>query len=164
MSTSDDHPSKSELKRRAQALVDLGTRLTEINSETLDRIPMSDDLRAALAESARITSNSASKRHRQYIGRLLRDEDVAAIEAAVAMLDASSHAARASFHRLEQWRDDLLSGKLDANDYMSEHPHSDRSQLRSLLNRARSAPDEASRKKHARALFRWLRDDLQVSD
>ena len=163
MSSPSERPSKSEQKRRAQALQSLGQRLAELKPEALAGIPISEHLANALIEAARITSNSATKRHRQYIGRLMRDEDVDAIEAALARFDAESAAATGNFHDIERWRDDLISGARSVNDYSAAYPRADRSQLRTLTQRARTANDAAMRKKHARALFRWLRDNQETA-
>ncbi|MDP6376747.1 MAG: ribosome biogenesis factor YjgA [Pseudomonadales bacterium] len=154
-----ERPSKSELKRRSQQLVQLGQRLAGLSAEALSTIPMSDDLAAALTEGARITSNPARKRHRQYVGHLMREEDIDTIEQALANLERTSAAARHQFHQTERWRDALLSGTASVDDYIAEHPLADRSRLRRMVHRARTAADEAARKKLARTLFRWLRDD-----
>ena len=64
---------------------------------------------------------------------------------------------------IERWRDDLISGARSVNDYSAAYPRADRSQLRTLTQRARTANDAAMRKKHARALFRWLRDNQETA-
>lgn len=87
-------PSKSSRKRAAHAAQKLGERLVAMREPELAQLPLSDGLREALAEARRLTSRSARARQHQYIGKLMRGEDIAAIEAALAARE-EAHNARA---------------------------------------------------------------------
>jgi ribosome-associated protein len=88
-------PSKSQRKRAAHAAQKLGEQLTQLREQELAALPLSDELRAALAEARRLTSRGALARQHQYIGKLMRGADVAAIEGALAALrDGQSARAR----------------------------------------------------------------------
>ena len=66
----DYYVSKSQRKRDMDALQDLGKTLTELPVARLKKVPMSDNLREALVEMARLTANGARARQLQYIGRV----------------------------------------------------------------------------------------------
>jgi ribosome-associated protein len=87
-------PSKSRRKRDAHAAQKLGQRLVTLREQQLRDLPLDDILREALAEARRLTSRPALARQHQYIGKLMRDADVAAIEAALAAGE-DAHKARA---------------------------------------------------------------------
>lgn len=76
-------PSKSSRKRAAHALQKLGERLVAMRPADRAKLPLSDALTDAIEEALRIRSRGALARQFQYIGKLMRDEDVAAIEAAI---------------------------------------------------------------------------------
>ena len=76
----DDAPlgekSKTQVKRELHALQDLGERLAGLPAEQLDRLPLTDPLRKALAEAPKHKTHIARKRHVQYLGKLMRDQDL----------------------------------------------------------------------------------------
>jgi ribosome-associated protein len=87
-------PSKSQRKRDAHAAQKLGQRLVTMREQDLRELPLDDILREALAEARRLTNLPALARQHQYIGKLMREADVAAIEAALAGRE-DAHKARA---------------------------------------------------------------------
>jgi len=80
----DRPPSKSRRKRDALAAQKLGVRLAAMREHELADLPLDDTLRDALAEARRLTSHGARARQHQYIGKLMRDADIEAIERALA--------------------------------------------------------------------------------
>jgi len=85
-------PSKSSRKRAALALQKLGEHLVSMRAAERAKLPLSDTLSDAIAEALRIRSRGALARQLQYIGKLMRDEDVAAIEAAIIALEEAQKA------------------------------------------------------------------------
>jgi ribosome-associated protein len=79
-------PSKRARKREAHALQKLGEELVKMRQADLDRLPLPENLREAIDEARRLTNRGALSRQRQYIGKLMREADVAPIEAALAAL------------------------------------------------------------------------------
>ena len=102
--------SKSQVKRELHALVDLGERLTTLKPDLLAKLPLTDGMRRALADAPKHTANIARKRHLQFIGKLMRDQDTAAILVLLDQLDASTRQYNERFHNLERWRDRLIAG------------------------------------------------------
>jgi len=72
-------PSKSRRKRDATALQDLGEQLVKLTPAQLNRMPLPDELLAAVRLTQTITQRGGRKRQLQYIGKLMRQLDESAI-------------------------------------------------------------------------------------
>lgn len=73
----------------------LGEQLVAMREQERAQLPLSETLREAITEARRLTSRGALARQFQYIGKLMRDEDVPAIEAALqAQVEAQKARAR----------------------------------------------------------------------
>lgn len=84
-------PSKSQRKREATALQDLGEALVKLSAVQLNRVPLSDDLAAAVRAAQTMPQRGAHKRQLQFIGKLMRnldDVEVAAIRAVLVTFQA----------------------------------------------------------------------------
>jgi ribosome-associated protein len=79
-------PSKSQRKREATAQQELGEQLVKLTSNQLNRIPLSEELLAAVRLAQSISQRGGRKRQLQYIGKLMRQLDDADIEAISAAL------------------------------------------------------------------------------
>ena len=77
-------PSKSSRKRAAHAAQKLGEQLVRMREQDLAGLPLPEDLRDAIVEARRLTSRGALARQHQFIGKLMRDTDLAAVEGALA--------------------------------------------------------------------------------
>lgn len=78
-------PSKSQRKREATALQDLGEQLVELTRAQLNLVPLPEELLAAVQAAQAISQRGGRKRQLQYIGKLMRRiDDPAAIRAALA--------------------------------------------------------------------------------
>lgn len=142
------------------ALQELGATLTQLSDKQLRRIPIADPrLREAIAETRRINSNSARRRHLQFIGKLMRDIDPEPIRTALAELDREREGGARHFQELETLRDELLEQGLAGIDtVIARWPGADRQHLRQLVlqsqrEQQRNKPPAARRK-----LFRYLRE------
>ncbi|APQ13793.1 hypothetical protein NS274_08950 [Pseudomonas oryzihabitans] len=158
----DDAPlgekSKTQVKRELHALQDLGERLAGLPAEQLDRLPLTDPLRKALAEAPKHKTHIARKRHVQYLGKLMRDQDLEAILALVDQMDSSTRQYNERFHALERWRDRLIAeGDAALEAFVALYPETDRQHLRGLV---RHAQHEAAHNKPpaaARKVFKYIR-------
>ncbi|WP_280355848.1 ribosome biogenesis factor YjgA [Pseudomonas sp. BN414] len=151
--------SKSQVKRELHALQELGERLTTFKADVLAKLPLTDALQKALAEAPKHKANVARKRHIQYIGKLMREQDVEAIVALIDQLDSSTREYNERFHALERWRDRLIEGGDTAlESFVADYPETDRQHLRGLI---RHAQHEAAHNKPpaaARKVFKYIRD------
>ena len=153
-------PSKSAMKRQMLALQQLGESLLELSDHQLEQVLATDeDLLLAIRETHQIRSNSARKRHLQFIGKLMREVDPLPIERAMQNLHQGQQKNTDVFHQLEQLREDILAaGASGVELAMTRWPDADRQHLRQLVLQherelQRQKPPAASRK-----LFRYLRE------
>ncbi len=152
-------PSKSQLKRDAHDLFDLGAALTALPAHQLAAVPLADELRDAVDAARAITAHGARKRQLKYIGKLLRHEDPAPIRAALDAF-AGRHALGVAHHHLcERWRDRLIAEGDDAlGALLREYPAADRQHLRQLVRHAQAEAAGDKPPRSSRELFRHLRE------
>ncbi|WP_275287096.1 ribosome biogenesis factor YjgA [Halomonas elongata] len=155
----DERPSKSQLKREMHALQSLGERLIAMNEAERARFPLSDELLAAIDETGRIRAREARRRHMQYVGKLMRREDLDGIRAVFDELDREQLQRDHAFHRLEKWRDRLIDeGDNAVAAFIDAFPDTDRQALRQLIRNARRERDQGKPPTNARRLFKLIRE------
>lgn len=172
-------PSKTRRKKEMLALQALGERLVGLPESRLRAVPLEDDLRRAIDHARGIRSHEGRRRQLQYVGKLMRSADAAAIEASLAGDDADHAQQVAVHHAAEQWRDGLVDGSRRIEDFLARFPAaadtaSDAGGAESRdasgdLSRLAEAAYQASRDrdtnpKHARALYRALHQWLSASE
>lgn len=155
----DGEKSKSQVKRELHALVDLGERLTTLKPALREKLPLTDALRRALDDAPKHVAHIARKRHLQFIGKLMRDQDTDAILSLLDQLDASTRQYNERFHNLERWRDRLITGD-DAvlEKFVVEYPDADRQQLRSLIRQAQHELAHNKAPASSRKIFKYIRE------
>jgi ribosome-associated protein len=159
----DDRPSKSARKRQSDDLQELGEALIELSDSELDALPLPDQLRDAVLLARRITAHGGLYRQKQYIGKLMRKIDAEPIRAALQARRDRERVEAIRFHRIEQWRDRLLSeGAEGVARLKAEFPHIDSAAMGKLTERARKEQQQTAQKitPAGRELFRMLRDAL----
>jgi ribosome-associated protein len=164
MSTPEERPSKSELKRQAHALQELGEALLELSDERLCALPMSETLLDAVRELKRTRSHEGRRRQMQYVGKLMRHADTEPLREAVAALQLGRAQDTLSLHRAERWRDELLADDDALTRWVAKHPGSDAQQLRSLVRAARKDAATPAEQRHGRSyreLFQFVKEALQ---
>lgn len=156
--------SKSEIKRDAEALKDLGAELVELGKNALEKVPLDDDLRAAVELAQRI-KKEGRRRQLQLIGKMLRARDPEPIQTALDKLNNRHNQQVALFHKLEQLRDRLIEEGDDVvPDILALYPHADRQQLRSLVRNAQKEKATNKPPKSARQIFQYLRELAETTD
>ena len=75
--------SRADKKRSVDRLQALGERLAELSDRQLKQLPIDDMLLKAFLDMKKIKANEALRRHKQYIGKLMRHADEAALLAAM---------------------------------------------------------------------------------
>ncbi len=161
----DGRPSKSARKREADAAQRLGTKLIGLKESDLRSLDLDERLLDAILLAKRITARGGLARQRQYIGKLMRDIDLAPIEAALSeesratAIDAEKH------KRVETWRARLLTeGPRALDEFVEWAPAADRKSLQALITKATSERvDSGSRETASRELFRTLRTLFEAS-
>lgn len=157
-------PSKSELKRAAKAQQALGERLIGLPASELEELPLPDKLRDAVSLARRIKDRSGLRRQRQYIGKLMRELDTAALEQAFARRDVAAETERRRFHELEALRDRLVEDEANLGEVIARWPQAELQPLRQLARSARAERDQGKPPAKARKLFRALRTLAEAAD
>jgi len=156
-------PSKSQVKREAHEAQRIGVSLAELDATALDRLPISDRLREAVEELQQIRSHGAGKRQRQYIGRLMREEDIDAIEAGLRLLDPNSPENQRLQMQAEAWREALIHENDAITRFIDDFPTVDVQQLRQLQRNARTEAKREEYGKATRALFQAVRAEIAAA-
>lgn len=158
----EDQPiSKTQLKADADAQQALGVRLSELPKDKLAKLDLPEELLRAIQETKKITANGAIRRHRQYLGRLMRDIDTAPIIEQFARWDGKHTAENAYFHGLERWRDRLINDPNAVSEFIALYPQTDSQQLRTLIRNAQKEQLTSKPPKSSREIFKLLRDITQ---
>lgn len=152
----DDRPSKSQIKRELQALQDLGKEMTRLGADTLNKIPLPDDVREAIDEYAKMRSFGAQRRQLQLIGKRMNGLDPVKVRAAIDMATGESKAAVAAHHRAERLRDKLLAEDAFLTDFVKEFPDVNVQSLRQIIRAARKEAQTNKPPKNARELYRLI--------
>lgn len=151
--------SKSQLKREASLLQDLGKELIEQKQSVLDQLELTPDLMTAIQEHKRLKQREAKRRHLQYIGKLMRDVDADAIQQALEKTKAGSDQQIKHLHSIERWRDRLIENDDNLTLFINEYD-TDIQQLRQLVRNARKDQKEQKNRGHSKKLFQWLKDAI----
>ena len=160
-SDTPETPSRSQRRREALALFDLGEALLTLPPSRLAGIELPEDVRTEIAHVRRITAPVARKRQLQFLAKLMRRHADAVFAPARAALggDAVAHRREVAVaHRLEALRERLLAeGDAALGELLQRHAQADRQNLRALIRQARGER-VGNRPPHAyRELLRQLR-------
>jgi len=153
-------PNKTQLKREADALFELGKRLAELDSSTLRGLDLPNELFNAIEAGKKIESHVAHKRQFKLVGKLLRSIDTTALQETIEKRDLQHQKGVSEFHHIEKWRDRLVANPASVSELLSEHPEIDRQRLNQLVRSAAKELQMGKPPKSARQLFKFLREML----
>ncbi len=148
----DDYfgPSKSDQKRSVERLQDLGERLAQLREEKLRKLPIDDALLQALLTLRQLKSHEAIRRHRQYIGKLMRHADESKLLAALDPLRQP-----ALLRQLTLAHQKLMEqGDAAISEILQRYPAADRHTLRQHIRLARKEAEQAIDKPDASSTAR----------
>lgn len=147
--------SRTQKKHYAHSMVDLAHKLAEMKHSILIELPITESIIDAIAESKKIKSNIARKRHFQFIGKLLLKTDHEAVILALESQEQQHEAGLIRQPFLQMW----LEKALEDNDLITtlyeSHDHGDIQTLRQLIRAA--SKENANTKKNRRKVFEQLR-------
>ena len=156
-------PSKSELKRRAEHLQDLGKELTTLGAETLAKIELPEVILKAIEEYHRVPSFGAKRRQLQLIGKYMRALDgVPHIakgcgkKSAIDRATGNDKAAVAALHKSERLRDALIADDAALTKFIAQFPDVNVQEVRQLIRNARKEAEGNKPPKSARALYKLI--------
>lgn len=158
-------PSRSEQRRAALDVLELGEQLVEMSAAQLARLPIPEELMPHIRETQRITSYGARKRQKAFLAKQMRKLDDAVLDAIRDAMSKDGEAGRretAALHRAEALREALLGDDGDATltELLASHPQADRQKLRQLVRNTREERAKNKPPRAFRELFRELRDLL----
>ena len=158
-------PSRSEQRRAALDVLELGAQLVALSAAQLAKLPVPEDLLPHIRESQRITAHIAHKRQLAFLAKQMRKLDEAVLTAIRDAMSTDSASARrevAAMHRAEALRDSLIGEVGDAGltALLAEFPNADRQKLRQLLRNAREEKAKNKPPRAYRELYRELRELL----
>ena len=169
----DDEPlSKTQVKKQMLELQALGEALLKLSDKQRAKFPLSINLINALDETKRIKRREALRRHKQFIGKVMRDEpEVDTIRQMIDELLHSKNTNTRQFKDLEDLRESLITGgKESLGAVIEKNPQMDRQKLRQLVSKAKKEHERnlaidadegnssAKSTKASRDLFRFLRE------
>lgn len=156
-----ERPSKSELKRRAQARYGLIEAVLGLSQGELAKMDLSSATRAELGEIRRMKPSQARNRAIKHLAVKLLDVEWEAIGALLNDRKSRQAEENRRFHALERWRDRLLEeGDAALGPLCAQYPELDRQRLRTLIRAARKDRQTGKSSGAARKLFQALRDFL----
>ena len=156
-------PSKSRRKADAHAVQALGVELVALNRNQLAQVEMPESLRDAVQAAQRISAHEGRRRQLQFIGKLMRNIDLAPIRAKLDGWKTTSVAETARLHLIERWRDRLLEDPLALQPFAAAYPHADVQQLRTLIRNTQREREQHKPPKSYRALYQWLREQVAIA-
>lgn len=149
--------SKSEIKRDAEDLKQLGEKLVNLTKANLTKVPLDDSLKDAI-ELAQRLQKEARRRQLQYIGKLLRSIDAEPIRETLEKIENKHNQQQAMLHKLEILRDELVAkGDAALTNLLNKHPSADRQQLRNLIRAAQKEKEQNKPSKAYREIYQILK-------
>lgn len=152
--------SKSEIKRDAEELKKLGSKLVELTQANLDKIQLDETLLDAV-NLARRSRLEAKRRQLQFIGKLLRsatEDEINHIRESLDKIENKHNQQQAMLHKLELLRDELVEQGDDAlAKLLNDHPEADRQHLRNLIRSAQKEKAQNKPPKAYRDIYQYLK-------
>jgi len=154
-----EYISKTEKKREAHSLQQLGEKLLKLSRVQIKEIDIPEEVLDALNLARTIKSREGLRRQVQFIGSLMRKIDSEPIQQAVEQIEQGNYKKALEFKETEQWRDELISGNDELLEkILEDHDNADRQQLSQLVRNARKEVGNNKPPKSSRALFKYLRE------
>ena len=146
--------SKSEIKRDAEDLKQLGEKIVNLTkANLLDGIELAQRLQ-----------KEARRRQLQYIGKLFRGIDIAPIREALDKIENKHNQQQAMLHKIEKIRDELIeNGDIALTNLLNNYPEADRQKLRNLIRSAQKEREQNKPSKAYRDIYQMLKS-LMLED
>ncbi len=142
--------SKTQVKKEAEELQKLGEELTKLTKPQLERLEIPEKLRNALIDARSIKSNIAGRRHRQFIGALMRDVDPEPLRLALLCTDTDLVLESEIEKQTKIWINKFLTlNSAIIEEFIAVYPEADRQRLRQLI---RNVSKEKKNKKSSKSL------------
>jgi ribosome-associated protein len=154
--------SRSQRKRDSTALQKVAEELTRLAPGQWQSLPLTPDMLEALGLWRRIGDREGRRRQLQYLGRLMREADGAAIASGLAALREGKTRESALLRHTERLREELIRAELNEREKLLARWPEAREELGGLLDAVRADNGPPAREAY-RALFRRLRELLALT-
>ncbi len=155
-SEQDLPPSKTRRKQEMHALQDIGEQLVQLDLKRISELGLPETLTDAIHEAKQMHKHGALRRQMQYIGKLMRDVDVAPILEKFDLWNGVSLQHTAWLHLLERWRVRLLADDQALAELGQKYPAADLQRLRVLMRNTHKEKLANKPPRSFRALFHEL--------
>lgn len=156
----DSIKSKTQLKKEADDIQQFGIEISNLPNHKIKELSLSDEIIEAIIFYKEIKKNSAKRRQAQFLGKLLRDFDLANVTKEMDILKAFSRLQVKFEHEAELWRDKLINDQSALNEYINEF-QPDLTNLNQTINAARKEFQSDKKSKNYRNLYRIILADIK---
>ncbi len=161
----DYGPSKSQLKREAEAKQELGGTLIQLSKSDLESLDLPITLFEAVVLAQSMKSDSSLKRQKQLLGKLMRqfdDEDYDRLSKRLERLRSGSEQQRMVEKWVENKVERLLNQDASVNDEIVEQLEGiDFQYMRQLVRNSINEIKKGGKSRSRTLLFRYLRDKFE---
>lgn len=138
------------------ALQDIGEQLVQLDLKRISELGLPETLTDAIHEAKQMHKHEARRRQMQYIGKLMRDVDVAPVLEKFDLWSGGTLQHTAWLHLLERWRVRLLADEQALAELGHKYPAADLQHLRVLTRNAHKEKLSNKPPRSFRALFHEL--------
>ena len=158
--TTDDFKSKTALKNEAKDIHAFGKILVGLTDKQINQIELPENVHEAIKELKKLKKNSAQKRQSLYLAKLLRAIDLSEAQQFVDHLKFESQTEIKTFHKVEAWRNKLVTDISNLTDFINLSPSIDIQKLRELILNSQREIKKGSSKKFQKELFQFIKEIL----
>ena len=151
----DETISKTQKKQMVHGLQDLARQMVEMPAKKLAQLDLPEVFVNAIAESKRINSHIARKRHFQYMGKLLLKMDLEALIERIEQVENVDGHYQVRDEVINLWIEHLATHETALLNHLYQHHDQETlAQLRQAWRNHQKKPDQPARRKK---LFQTLR-------
>jgi ribosome-associated protein len=156
----DNFKSKTALKNEAKDVHAFGRILVGLTDKQISQIELPENVHEVIKELKKLKKNSAQKRQSLYLAKLLRAIDLSDAQRFVDHLKFESQTEIKKFHKIEDWRERLVSDISNLTDFVNLSPGIDIQKLRKLILNTQREVKKGSSKKFQKELFQFIKETL----
>lgn len=161
----DYGPSKSQLKREADARQNVGISMIQLSKNDLESLELPISLYEAILLAQEMRNDSSLKRQKQLIGKLMRafdDEDYARLSRRLEGLRSGSEQQKMIEKWVENKVERLLAADTSVNDEIVEQLDDlDFQYMRQMVRNSINEIKKGGKSRSRTLLFRYLRDKFE---
>ncbi|MFH2091316.1 MAG: ribosome biogenesis factor YjgA [Pseudomonadota bacterium] len=155
--------SRTRIKKEAEELQRIGETLIKLSSQQLEGLDLPDTLHTAIIDAQSIKSNIAARRHRQYIGALMRDVDPEPIRQALLQTRVDLSVESGMPDEVQVWVDRFLTGDSDSMEkFIRACPGLERQRFNQLLRNVKKEQASGKPSKSLKAIEQLIIKNLQL--